>query len=426
MTSASFVQKLVLKNTAYLAVSHIISKIIGLATIIFIARSLGPQVFGQYKTILAIIGMFTLFTDFGMDRIIIRETAKDVKLLKENLERFIPIRLYLSIGAFLLLLITGLFLQRNLYPFGLLIIGGLTLIFDSVANGISLIFIIVQKMQYKAIYEVLHKIILSFLVLVFFYSIGRLVSVILAFCLASFFAVIPLYCYSKKFCKFKFSLRLDFHFFKMIFRPAFWFALASFTALLFAKIDTIMVAQLADFNEAGFYATAWDVVSLFLYGAGSLYIALFPLTSQRVSMEYFKKLFGKIVFLSFGGVILAAITNMLSVPILTMLFGERYLKAAFVLNILIWTFPITIFEIWISQIYDSTNNQKMHVFTGGIFVIINICLNFLFIPRFGARGAAAASLFACLVSLFFGVPIAIKIMNNIKYIPAISPEKNHT
>ena len=65
------------KNTGVLFAANIITNILSLILVIYIARYLGDVIYGKYSFALIFTGMFGVLTNLGLDPLIIREVAKD-------------------------------------------------------------------------------------------------------------------------------------------------------------------------------------------------------------------------------------------------------------------------------------------------------------------------------------------------------------
>ncbi|MGB2842408.1 MAG: oligosaccharide flippase family protein [Halobacteriota archaeon] len=76
------------KNTAALAISHIITSILGFFLLIYLARYLGEVGFGKYSFALSFTTLFVVFANLGMNNYIIRELArnKNLKIAKPAID----------------------------------------------------------------------------------------------------------------------------------------------------------------------------------------------------------------------------------------------------------------------------------------------------------------------------------------------------
>ena len=66
-----------LKNSVFLFGGNAISAIISFAITVYIARVLPVPDFGSYITVISFVTLFGIFTDFGINTVIIREGAKN-------------------------------------------------------------------------------------------------------------------------------------------------------------------------------------------------------------------------------------------------------------------------------------------------------------------------------------------------------------
>ena len=67
------------RNIGYLTVGNIISQIISFIGALYIPNLLGPERYGVYNTVFAYVGIFSVFTFSGLNKVVIRESSKDIK-----------------------------------------------------------------------------------------------------------------------------------------------------------------------------------------------------------------------------------------------------------------------------------------------------------------------------------------------------------
>ena len=88
------------KNTGVLAISQVITSILGFFLLIYIARYLGEVGFGKYSFALSFTTLFTIVANLGMNNYIIREIARNKELTNEYLTNVSLIKFILSFLAF--------------------------------------------------------------------------------------------------------------------------------------------------------------------------------------------------------------------------------------------------------------------------------------------------------------------------------------
>ncbi|MBA7555896.1 hypothetical protein ES705_48588 [subsurface metagenome] len=76
------------KNTAALAISNVITSILGFFLLIYLARHLGEVGFGKYSFALSFTTLFVVFANPGINNYIIRELArnKNLKIAKPAID----------------------------------------------------------------------------------------------------------------------------------------------------------------------------------------------------------------------------------------------------------------------------------------------------------------------------------------------------
>lgn len=94
------------KNTGALAISNVITSILGFFLLIYLARYLGEAGFGKYSFALSFTALFAIVANLGISNYIIRELARNKNLTNEYLTNVSVIKLLLSFIAFALIALT--------------------------------------------------------------------------------------------------------------------------------------------------------------------------------------------------------------------------------------------------------------------------------------------------------------------------------
>ena len=98
--------KTIAKNTGVLAISQVITSILGFFLLIYIARYLGEVEYGKYCFAVSFTALFIIFADLGISNLIIRELARNKGLTSEYLTNVSIIKLLLSFVAFCFIALT--------------------------------------------------------------------------------------------------------------------------------------------------------------------------------------------------------------------------------------------------------------------------------------------------------------------------------
>ena len=98
--------KTIAKNTSVLALSQVITAILGFFLLIYTARYFGEVEFGKYRFAMSFSALFAIFANLGINNYIIREIARNKNLTNEYLTNVSVIKLLLSFLAFGLIVLT--------------------------------------------------------------------------------------------------------------------------------------------------------------------------------------------------------------------------------------------------------------------------------------------------------------------------------
>jgi len=102
----------------------------------------------------------------------------------------------------------------------------------------------------------------------------------------------------------------------------------------------------------------------------------------------------------------------ISKPCVYVLFGKSFENAVPILKVLSLMIPIVVCNTLLgAQVLVTTNLEKKYVEIVSISAIVNIFLNSIFIPRFGATSAAVASLISEIIVLILYINASKKIVN---------------
>ena len=94
--------KKIAKNLGSLLISRVLTKTISFFIFLYIARYLGPSDFGKYSFAFAYTYFFSFIPDLGIHQILVREAAKDERIMDKLIGNATIVKSVLSILAFLL------------------------------------------------------------------------------------------------------------------------------------------------------------------------------------------------------------------------------------------------------------------------------------------------------------------------------------
>ena len=167
--------------------------------------------------------------------------------------------------------------------------------------------------------------------------------------------------------------------------------------LLYLRVDQVMLGQLLDDRALGHFTAAVRLSEVWYFIPGALVTSVLPslvALRQTDPARYQDRLRQLFALMTVAARAIAAPVSLAAGPLVTLLFGEAFRPAAAILVVHVWSCVFVFWGVaqgpWILA-EDATRLTIERMFTAAA---LKIGLNLLLIPRFGAVGAAYASLAA--------------------------------
>lgn len=189
------------------------------------------------------------------------------------------------------------------------------------------------------------------------------------------------------------------------------FILSGLMVSIYGQTDKLMLKQMLDVTETGFYSTATAVNNMWCFVLAALIDSLVPSIMEahkNGNMPLFQKknrqLYAIVFYVSMG---VAVLFNIFAKPIIWILYGKEFLPAVNPLRIVSWYTAFSYLGVARNAWIVSENKQNHLIKIYAAAAASNVVLNALLIPRWGANGAALASLLAQILTGFV-LPFFIK------------------
>lgn len=204
----------------------------------------------------------------------------------------------------------------------------------------------------------------------------------------------------------KVSVRLG----KSLMKQSYHYMISGLIAILYSKIDQIMLKQMLDTYSVGLYTAALTIAGLWGMIPSAFIQSVSPILYKNA--EENRGMFYKRLRQSYAGIWLLNICWSLGVSIFSywviyLLYGKAYLGARGALVIVVWYTGITSIGS-LTQVYLATENKNKYVnYFALAGLVTDVVLNALLIPKMGILGAAIATLITYTV-IHIVMPLAIK------------------
>ncbi len=396
-----------INNSTWLIMEKIISMGLSLFTGILIARYMGVELFGLYSYLLALTSLMGPLCVMGLKGIITKELIETPSKANTILGTAFIIRLLGGVGALGIIVLSSIWLLDTPNERILLVILAIAQIFIAAELATT-------WFEYRVEIQPIVKMRIS---LFFLSAILKISAVFLSLSLFTFvvitaaevafrgiFALILLQKKSRLVFRLKFSQSYAMKFAK----NGFWLVLSGFAAIIYLKIDQIMLGNMVSNSAVGQYAVASRFSEIWYFIPIAITTSFFPklLTARKKSQAiYTRQLQNLCDVLLLLALIVAILMTFLSNWFIPFIFGEEYSPAGNILAIHIWAGLFVFMRALLSKWLIAEGLYSMSLLTHGVGAIINILLNYFLIPLWQGEGAAIATIIsyasAGYFSLFF-------------------------
>ncbi len=397
----------ILKQTSWFFFAQSLTRVIGFFYTIFLARTLGVSNFGLFSVALAYYAIISTIADFGFNRFLIREIAKDKARIGELLWNIAILRLTLTsvlFGGFAIFLYI---LDQDKMRVSLILLAVFAILPQAIALTFDSIFVALRKLQFSAFALFISGLVtaLAGLILISkgFGSIGAVIALVFGQLIYAIVSIILLYT--------NFGLHLSNIKYSIIKRTIIGslpYGLVGVLGLLYFKIDTIMLSYFRGSFETGIYSAAYKFLEAAVLVPASLSLAIFPVMVKLhdTDLKKLKRLYYKTISITAVLGVIVGLVYLFILPNFLPVLLPNYLSSIKVIKILALCIPFMFIHVSASQVLlSSDKNLKSLIFITFLLLAFNVFSNFIFIPQFGYIGAAwvtvASDIFASIVLLIF-------------------------
>jgi len=389
-------------NSGWILVDRVVRFVLGITIGIMVARYLGPKDYGILNYVLSLTGIIGIIGTFGMDSVVIKDLVKYKSLDTKIIYNAIFLKF---IGAVLVIV------MAQIVAFLLHLSDEIKLFIFIVTLSGLINFLYVIDLFYKS-KVLMNKIVKLNVITLILVSLYKLLLIVIKAPLIFFFFSPLLDAIIGSFLKLKLILKdgyifyknkISYSYIKKLLSQSWPFIIMSLIAVIYTKIDQIMIFQMLGAKENGLYAAATRLSNILfmLPGvvSGSFYIAV--LNAKKVSEELYYRRLKALYFVMFWGAILLILPFMFfSKEIILILYGKQYKLASDVLFFHIWCVLFVFISAVTNMWFVIENKQKISMYFNLTGLVVNITLNVILIKIYGIIGAALATLIAYAVNIY--------------------------
>lgn len=398
--TADFKTKVAL-NTGVQILGRVITTIISLIAIAALTRYLGTSGFGLYTTIFAYVGILAVAADFGFYWIGLREISKDPRQKDRIFTNLLIFRTLLAIFVY------GAGSLISLYfPYPSIIKVGIALIslayfFQTLNSTFIAIFQINYRMDKAVLTDIVGRAVILALILFQIQQKLALEWILTSYIIANIINFLASFLLARPY--FKFRLGFDFALWKYFFKETLPMGIILVLGIVYFRVDTLILSFLKSPTEVGIYGAPYKVIEIFLTLPAMFLGNVFPVITKNLleDKEQFRRVFQTsfdFLMLSVGGLIAGALA--LALPIMALVAGKEFSESytisfgawpahtGLILQILVLAVGLSYLINLLESTLVAAGYQYKLVIPKLSFLIFNVVLNLIFIPRYSYLAAA--------------------------------------
>lgn len=392
-----------MRNSGAMLAASVVTRMVGYASTIAIARMLGGEQFGRLALASVLVGYFGILVEFGTGNWLVREVARDRKQAQPAARATTRLRLRLFAISLPLIALLALSMHKTSDVKLAVVIVALILLPKSLTGVYVALMQGCQRVDLTAalsVVEVTSSLSLCILALLIQPSIVTLAAASLVAAFVELFTARVL-C-SRAGCNVRLAGapgRLA----GTVAGGAPFFVTAILGAAYF-KADILLLSFLLDDRAVGCYSAASRLIESARFIPWAITFPLYPVLSKAFSegrdgaQELQARAAG---ILLAAGLPIAVLGSIFSRDIIMLVFGPEYIAAAASLRWLACAVPLMYVNILFCFSAYAQDRQRQVIRLMSVMFVFNMSFNIWAIPIYGAAGAAASTVFTEVLALVY-------------------------
>ena len=381
-----------------------------------VQNRVGAEEYGLYAAIFSFTLIFNVILDLGLTHYNNQAIARNPSDIAKNFSRLTSLKVFLGVIYLLVALILGLLLDYTLDAFYLLLILVLNQMLASFLLFLRSHLAGLHLFKTDSLISVADKLLMIISCgILLFTNVLKEDFTIWHFAMAQFFSylLISIVAFIIVLGKARiFVWRLNLKEFYENLRRSFPYALLILLMALYTRVDSVMLEQISGAFENGIYAQAFrllDAVNQLGYLFSVLLLPIFSgMFARKEDVRELVKLSFSLIFVATTALGLTGLFS--SSGIMAALYTEHSQLSSPVFGLLILS-SIAFGSTYVfgTLLTARGNLRTLNIIAIGGFVL-NIVLNFILIPQYGAVGAASATLVTQFITAFMQLYFSLRII----------------
>jgi len=379
------INKVIFSNTFYQMAGKMVTSFLGFVCAALLARHLGVLGFGQYNLIYNFLGIFGIFSDFGLATLLIKEVAAK-KADSKEIAGIFSLRIILSFAFW------GIsYLVLGFFPYSQEVkIGVFVALAGHLFLGLSSIYWAIEQGQLNFLRVVLIQVFSSFLTTILVILGTKSSAGLLFFVFAGVAGAVAGFWVS--FCLgIKKMVLLNLKVYKIIILKVWPIGLWAVVSTIYLKLDMVILSLFYPpdrFPDVGYYSAAFKYFEVMGVLFGFFQMTSYPVIASSLNENNFLKVFSKITKISYLLTIFGSFLLFVLVNPLILILGRNFVPAANSLRILSLAVGFSVLSgPWVS-LAIAAEKQKKVLLNSFFALLISFSGNLIAIPRLSFIGAS--------------------------------------
>lgn len=400
--------KIYINNTTWVILEKFISLLINFLLSIIISRYLGPEKFGDLVYVISLVTLFSIVGHVGLSGLVVKRIVENEKDANVILGTSFSIKTFAYISSIIFLLLFTFFTQDGVDDVFLMVF---ILSLPLCLRGIEVIELRFQSKvdsKYTSLSRLTSVLISSALKLIFIYTSLSLIYLVIAQAIQTIifiFLIIIFYKYKNYEAK---SWVYNKDEAGYLLKNGSLIFLGSIFAMIYLKIDIVMLKFLTDSSEVGIYSVAASLSEAWYFIPTAIVATVSPrlIKLKNESKELYNKRYQQLFDLLFMmGLVVSIVVSLISFDLINFTYGEDYINAASILVIHVWASIFVAMRAGFSRWIIIENMYTYSIVTQGLGALINVILNYYLIPDYQGVGAAYATLISYITAGYLSLLI---------------------
>ncbi|MBC8122393.1 MAG: flippase [Gemmatimonadaceae bacterium] len=383
-------------NASALVVATLLTRVVSVSVVALLVRTLSTGDFARYSYLTSFVGMFAALATLGLPSYLSREVVQQPQRAPTLLKTAYILQIVFSVVSTLLILVLG-GSGRNSSDIWLLLLSTFGMVTATTAtlflytiNGLNRSYITAVVTVISSLLNTLGLLLViafkpDLEALIWVYFLSGVIQHILSFLAFRWF-----------FKELKFATGWPgFQDFKSVFLDSLPYVfLVAFTTIYF-RIDIVLLEAWSTLAQVAQYSAAYkfiEIVSILVSLIGTVFFAEFSNMQAQGNQNTGMVLKRGLRYMVLIALPLAALISFYARDILFIFYGDKYLQSTAMLQVLSWTTVFLFARNLQTGLVQAHNYVTIQVFVFAASSLLNVGLNYLFIPTQGGFGAAVATL----------------------------------